>query len=116
MSKKSVLLGIAIVQMIVFGVTLEGRAAPKEQQKKAVQAAKVTSAAHWDAVLQAAKGEGSLVVYSTTNPATKLALTKAMKDKYGITVDFIMGEPGWRRCRPRKDFIFRGLERRGVCG
>ena len=86
MNKNSTLWGAILVLVMVFGLVPEGRAAQKEQPKKAAPAG-----ANWDSVLQAAKAEGSLIVYSTANPATKQALTKAMKDKYGITVDFIIG-------------------------
>ena len=88
MNRKSILWGLVLVS--VFGSVAVAGAAQKEQPKKAEAAAKAP-AARWDAVLQAAKGEGSLIVYSTANPATKLALTKAMKEKYGIAVDFIIG-------------------------
>ena len=90
MNKNSILLHVCLTLIIVFSITLESIAAPKEQPQKAIQSIKYPAPSRWAAVLQAAKGEGALVVYSTANPATKQALTKAMKDKYGIAVDFIV--------------------------
>lgn len=82
---------LSILLMLCLVAAPEGRAAQKEQSKKSDKSAKESYLARWDRVLQGAKAEGSLVVYATANPATKQALTKAMKDKYGIAVDFIIG-------------------------
>ncbi len=90
MSKKYFIFVVCLALLISLSVIPEGKAAPKDQTKKANQS-KTPSMPHWDAVLQAAKEEGSLIVYSTANPATRQALSKAMKDKFGIAVDFIGG-------------------------
>ncbi len=93
MHEKSIFLGIVLG--IILGIGSMGSrssgAAPMEKQKKTVAFSKQQSLTRWNTVLQAAKGEGSLVVYSTMNPATKQAIAKAMKEKYGLTVDFIIG-------------------------
>ncbi len=81
MQKQASLPGL-IIGLILALAPVGGAA---EQPKKAAPAA------HWETVLQAAKGEGAVVVYATANPATKAAVSKAFKDKYGITVDFIIG-------------------------
>ncbi len=88
MKQNSISWSISVILAItlMFGIAPESRATQWEQPKKAA-----SSGSNWDLVLQAAKGEGALIVYSTANPATKQALTKAMKDKYGIAVDFIIG-------------------------
>ncbi len=91
MNKRLILLVLVLGLVISFSVTPESGAAPKEQPRKAAQPAKAPPASRWDTVLQAAKAEGTLIVYSSVNPATKQALTKALKDRYGIAVDFMVG-------------------------
>lgn len=91
MNRNSVLWGLILALVIMPGTYFRSQAAQQEQPKKSAPPAKGSPASRWDAVQQAAKAEGSLIVYSTANPATKQALTKAMKEKYGITTDFIIG-------------------------
>lgn len=91
MNKKSVLLGMALVSVFIFGIILESKAAPKEQSGKATQKSKAPPSSRWDTVLRTARGEGSLIVYTSANPVTKQAISKVMKEEYGITVDFIVG-------------------------
>ena len=55
---------IIVVMAISLGSLTEGRTAQKEQTKKLSQSSKSPSASHWDTVLQAAKGEGTLIVYT----------------------------------------------------
>ncbi len=91
MSSKFIWLGFALIMGVVFGVAPESMAAQKEQLPKTSHSPKALSPPRWDTVLQAAKREGPIIVYTTANPTTKQMISKAMKDKYGITVDFIGG-------------------------
>jgi len=46
----------------------------------------------WDALVAAAKKEGKVTVYvGESPPEVRAEVTKAFKDKYGITVDFLAG-------------------------
>lgn len=65
--------------------------ATKAPATKAPEPTKPPAQSKWDTTLAAAKTEGSLLVYTTANPATTQALSRAFKDKYGITVEFIVG-------------------------
>ncbi len=42
----------------------------------------------WDALVAAAKKEGSVSIYAMWIPETRVALAQAFKDKYGINVEF----------------------------
>jgi iron(III) transport system substrate-binding protein len=43
----------------------------------------------WNKVVAGAKKEGKLIIYSSMGPPTRKAITTAMSEKYGITVEFV---------------------------
>ncbi len=90
-NKKPILLGIILGVILALGPIIKDDAAAGEQPKKTAQPPKTSPSSRWDTVLQAAKSEGTLIVYTTANPATRVALTKAFKDRYGLTVEFLAG-------------------------
>ncbi len=47
----------------------------------------------WDRVQQAARKEGSVVIPSNIGPTVRQALSQAMKDKYGVEIEFVTGRP-----------------------
>ncbi len=52
------------------------------------QAAEPT-ARSWDSAVAQAKKEGSVSIYTNWRPGTRIALTKAFFDRYGINLDFV---------------------------
>ncbi len=47
--------------------------------------------AEWDKTVTAAKGEGTVLVYSIQSSSTREVLRKTFKDKYGIDLEFVTG-------------------------
>ena len=88
MNNKPILCGLIL--LIIFNITPDCSASQQAAQK-AAQTSKAILAPHWEKDLQAAKGEGNVIVYTTANPSTKQAISKVMQDRYGITVDFLGG-------------------------
>lgn len=43
----------------------------------------------WDKVMEAAKKEGKVVVYSTGGSETRAVLSKGLKEKFGLTAEFV---------------------------
>ncbi len=43
----------------------------------------------WDTLVAQAKKEGVVTLYALWKPATRIALTQAMRDKYGINLEFV---------------------------
>ncbi len=52
---------------------------------------KVSWEVEWDKVVKEGKKEGWVVIYSTLGSDTRDFLSKALKDKYGISLEFISG-------------------------
>lgn len=57
--------------------------------KQTQQVAREDWQVKWDKVLQGAKKEGKVVIYGPAGGEIRMALVKAMNDKYGITVDYL---------------------------
>ena len=47
--------------------------------------------ADWNKTLEAAKKEGKGTIYTTASSSTRVNLTKAFNEKYGIQLEFVMG-------------------------
>ncbi len=45
----------------------------------------------WESLVAAGKKEGRLTIYTSQRPDAREAITRAMKEKYGIEVDFVAG-------------------------
>lgn len=58
------------------------------EEKTAPQISKDTSEQRWDNIIAKAKKEGIINIYTSWGAPTRVAITKAFKDKYGIDVAF----------------------------
>ncbi len=47
----------------------------------------------WNKTLSAARGEGSVRIYTSTQPEVRSKMAKAFKDKYGIDLEYVTGRP-----------------------
>src|SRR5450830_1481057 len=46
----------------------------------------------WEKTLQAAKAEGKVVMYTTAGSDIRSALTRGIKEKFGLSMDFVIGK------------------------
>ncbi len=58
----------------------------------------------WGKVVADAKKEGTVLVYTSQRPEARSATGKAFHDKYGITVDWVMGRQGELIARLKKEY------------
>lgn len=58
----------------------------------------------WDAAVAQAKKEGEVVYYTTAAAETRTAIAEAMKNKFGIKVDFITGRGPELSARVQKEY------------
>ncbi len=75
----------SFVLAILAGICLIGPAVIPAQASPAAPAG---SKQRWDALVAAAKKEGTVSLYAIWRPQTRTALTDAFKAKYGINVEF----------------------------
>lgn len=62
--------------------------------KVAIPVSKANWQQEWEAVIAEGKKEGAVAIAGTWLPETRIALTQAFKDKYGIAVEFSPGARG----------------------
>lgn len=89
-SRKIFIVLFGIASMVTLFLPTVSSAAPEPNAAKtgpAVSSAKV----EWDKLVLEAKKEGKVVIYASTIGGARDALTKAFRQKYGISLDIIMG-------------------------
>lgn len=98
--RKKNLLWVLMPLLLVYGVACASGATPTpatggQPAVKSTSPAAAPSVAAWEAewnkTLAAAKTEGTVVIYSIQNSATRETLRKTFKDKYGIDLEFVAG-------------------------
>ncbi|MBI4329893.1 MAG: extracellular solute-binding protein [Chloroflexi bacterium] len=92
----SVLIAVLVLFVTGAGCVQEARPVPgveKGAAKPAAEApARIGWEAEWQQVLAAGKKEGVVVSYNIMTPAPREAVRQAMKDKYGIDVEYVVGK------------------------
>ncbi len=96
---KRVLLGVILSLLVVAllaGACAQSAPTSVPQATKAAETKGTAAAdsgwqAKWDATLAAAKKEGEVVYYTTAGAETRTPIGEAMKNKFGITVEFVTG-------------------------
>ncbi len=89
-----VLVVLVLTGSLFIGPVQAGSASPAAKKSPAAPAAPAAPdwQKKWDALVAAAKKEGKVTVYvGESPPEVRTEVTKAFKDKYGITVDFLAG-------------------------
>ena len=76
------LLLILLLPALTFAAPAKSTAAGKKQDWQA----------EWDKTLQAARAEGRVVMYTTAGQDIRTAFTRIMKEKYGISMDYVTGK------------------------
>ncbi len=78
---------LSVTYFVCMAATLANAASTSEAQS--VTAALTANATQdWNSLVDAAKKEGKVVIYTSWGPPTRMAITKAFKAKYGIDVEF----------------------------
>lgn len=93
--------GAVSVFMILFFIFLTAACAQKQGPTSAPVPAKETSPSaatsrqsweqEWEKTLQAAKKEGTVILYSTANTTVRTAMGNAFRQKYGLTLESVTG-------------------------
>ncbi len=83
---------VALVLVVALACASPSSATPLPNQAASGQAKDSSWQTKWDSILAKARTEGTVVVYTTANPATTNALREALQKKYGINTDFIVGK------------------------
>ncbi len=65
-------------------VSTSSTATPKAQPKESWQG-------KWDALVEASKAEGKVVIYTTSGSESRIAFQKAFKDNFGINTEWVGG-------------------------
>lgn len=88
-------LGITAITLFILSSCAQ-KAAPQAPRAAPVPApvTKASWEAEWDKVVKEGKKEGWVVIYSTLGSDTREFLTKAFKEKYGVSLEFISGRGG----------------------
>lgn len=95
---RRVLLVLALILVVVVGCAPKATPAPQAAAPSSSQAATEVASpkaslepwqVEWEKVVDAAKKEGSVVVYSTAGAETRAVLMRAFKEKYGISAEVI---------------------------
>ncbi len=93
---KKLILGGPLILLMLLLISCARTAAPPPtgagpQAKAPTQAASQRSGpeATWQQTLDAARQEGKVVIYTTNGAEIRGALAQAVKDKYGLTVEFV---------------------------
>src|SRR3990172_433118 len=87
MGSLPVLLGIALA--ITSLLPLSSAAAEPNAARTGPSVA--FSKTEWDKLVAEAKKEGKVVIYASTIGGAREALTRAFRQKYGISLDIVMG-------------------------
>lgn len=101
---KWLLLCLAVLTLVATACTSgqPGPSLPGQAQTKEAPARPAPAPDSWDGILAAARKEGELLVYSNVNPETRTLITRAFKEKFGITLDVLAlsrGDEVWSRAR-----------------
>ncbi len=79
------------VASLLIGLFLAAFFLPCAAAAPAAKAGSPASKAEWDKLVADAKKEGSVVIYAGPIADARPALTNAFRQKYGISLDFVMG-------------------------
>lgn len=93
---------LAILALLAAACTPAQPGTPSTQPAQPKEAPAKPAPDSWESILAAAKKEGEVLVYSNVNPETRTLVTRAFKDKYGITLDVLAlsrGDEVWSRVR-----------------
>lgn len=93
--KRIVLLGILLIASMLFAcaprdVPVESPSALKATPQEVVD----TQVTEWDRLLNEARKESKVLIYSTAGVETRVALTKLFKENYNISPEFLVGKGG----------------------
>ncbi len=81
-----------LLGMLLYACNQPGPATPPLAKTQAPAAPAVAEwQAEWDKTLEAAKQEGSLIIYSTWPSEVRTPITAAFKEKYGIGIEWMLG-------------------------
>ncbi len=90
--KASMLLAVVIVFAVLISACSPSQpAAPTAASKEGGTVAPGPAVNQWDTLVAEAKKEGRLTVYTSQRPEARDAITKAVREKYGIEVEFVAG-------------------------
>lgn len=96
-STKIIFLSLTLLLAFIFSCT-QTTPATKESNalpEKETSPGKPTSqGSEWDRILPKAKKEGKVILYSTTQPAVRDALSQGFLNRTGITLDIVAGRGG----------------------
>lgn len=94
--KKIVSVYIIVVSLLILGTAACISTPPQSGPTPAVSKGALlpTSQSQWDKTVEAAKKEGRVFVYTLIGSDTRIALSTAFKDKYGIELEFVPGARG----------------------
>lgn len=103
-----------IILVLVFLVSCSPKPAQIPQQKEIAPVAAISSEkpaweVEWTKTIQAAKKEGTVILYSTANASVRTATGDAFKSKFGIVVESVTGrgsEQSQRLINERKNGLY----------
>lgn len=88
--------GIAVVFvafMVASCAPAAPTAAPAPASPTASPAGKPSAQQQWDRTLESARKEGTILVYSSNGPALRNGLAAIARDKFGLQMEFVAGNP-----------------------
>lgn len=94
MKRIVLMLGILLLGAVLFACAPKGAAVEKPISPEAItEEAKITGKepwqVEWEKTMDGAWKEGRLVIHSGTTPETRAAVSKAVKSKFGIEIEWI---------------------------
>lgn len=97
MKRIVVLLGIFLMGALLFACAPKARPPVSVGEKPSeivAPAAKTGWEADWKSTINAARREGKVVIYSGSTPVVREAIEKGFKERFGITVETVVGATG----------------------
>lgn len=95
--KRTILLSVILLAgMILFACTtkdiaVEKQEAPKAALQESRESQKAAWEIEWEKATSLGRREGRIVLYTTWRPETRQEIANAMKSKYGIEIEYVMG-------------------------